>query len=75
MRGAPYALGTEPGTGPEGGAGIEGCADDSGVGVLEIVVMGQPHEGAHAGEARRLEGVRRLVAYYEVFVCAQVMLL
>ncbi len=43
VRGAPYGLGAEAGPGAEGGAGVEWRADDSDVGVLQILVVRQAH--------------------------------
>src|SRR3954471_4741252 len=61
VRDAPYPLGTEAGPRAEGGAGVEGRAHDGGVGVVEVLRVGQPHEGPDARKARRLEGISRLV--------------
>src|SRR4051794_34049620 len=61
VRDAPYPLGTEAGPRAEGGAGVEGRAHDGGVGVVEVLRVGQPHEGPDARKARRLEGINRLV--------------
>jgi hypothetical protein len=62
VRDASYALRAEASPGPEGGPRVEGRANDGGVGVLQVLDVWQPHEGANAREARRLEGVRGFVA-------------
>src|SRR3712207_5053328 len=66
VRDAPYALGAEASPDPEGGSRVKGCADDGGASVLEVLDVGQPHEGANAREARRLEGVRGFVADHQI---------
>src|SRR5215211_7866862 len=61
VRGAAYPVWTEAGPGPEGGARVERRAHYRGVCVLQVPRVRQAHEGAHAREARRLEGVSRFV--------------
>src|SRR5918998_379078 len=62
VRDAPYALWSEAGADAEGPARVEGRPDDRGVGVLEVLDVGEAHERASPREARGLEGVCGLVS-------------